>query len=260
MKQPIKQKLEESMSLDIDSGAMHALEDELASINSVRSVKKPLQLFIEDLSNKMFKNKLTSSLVISMMIVCFGLILWSLFFRIPGMNTIYVLDFELHEKNLRVNELKSKLSTLDSLGIDRQIEDEHVRIFVSFTRLAVWLDSVTKRAHDLGLRTIYKIGNSHETTIGEALEVPVTLTFLPALGSKISVFSSSMNLIRQLLADQWHIDIISTNAQGGSQGLSSLQTTIHVWVSDKDSFSKFQLTTESGNDIGRIQVSEEFIQ
>ncbi len=261
MNQTIGDEVVQSMTLDIDSGAMHALEDELAAINSVRSVKKPLQLFIEDLSNKLFKNVFTISAVVLLSIVCIGLIFWSLFYRVPDVDRVHALKFEIQENERNINALALKQVAMDSLEIDQQIEVEHVRIFDGFTRLAVWIDGVTELAKDMQLDVTYKIENSHNTAIDKTLEVPVTLTFQPVAGSTQSMFINSMKLIRSLLSDHWHLDIVSTKAMGNTNGLTRLQTTIQVWVTNKDGFlldRESKVMVEANPE--RKRINEEFIQ
>lgn len=260
MKSGISDETAHAMSLDIDSGAMEALEDELASINSVRSVKKPLQLLVEDLSNKMFKNFITCAFVFIVVSICMYLVIWSLFFRVPDINNVHILDFEIQEKQLEIGNLKTRLGSMDSLEIDHQIEVEHIRIFNGYDHLAIWIDSVSVLANDLKLAMSFTIGNSHESEISQTLEVPITFTFLPLSKSDVSVFVASMKLIRKLLSDHWHLDIISTKARGNRSGLSSLQTTMQVWVSEKEGF-RLNETTEPGQvEQLRRGVDDEFVQ
>jgi len=246
--------------LDIDSGAMAALEDELASIQSVRSVKKPLQLFADDMSNKFFMNPATSVLTIAVILICIALIGWNLLYRLPDLNQIHTLEYSVREKRLLAEELKTSLGALNGQDIDHQIEVAHKRIFSSYNQLAIWVNEAAELADALNLDMSYSVGNAHKTKLSDTIEMPITLTFLPADDRDESIFINSMEMIKQLLSEKWHLDIISTKALGNPNGLSSLQTTLQVWVSDDHATVTDKIEPLKNISKQSIRTNEEFIQ
>jgi hypothetical protein len=90
--------------------------------------------------------------------------------------------------------------------------------------------------------------------------MPITLTFLPADDRDESIFINSMEMIKQLLSEKWHLDIISTKALGNPNGLSSLQTTLQVWVSDDHATVTDKIEPLKNISKQSIRTNEEFIQ
>lgn len=246
--------------LDIDSEAMVALESELASENSVRSIKKPLQLLIEDMSNRMFMNRVASAASIAVIMICVALIAWNLLYRSPDLNKIHTLDYAIQEKRLQVVELTKSLDAVDGEEIDYQIDVEYERIFSSYDQLAIWINEADELADALNLDMSYSVGNAGQTKIDDTIEVPITLTFLPATEEGELVYIHSMELIKQLLSENWYMDIVSTKAIGSPSGLSSLQTTFKVWVSVEGSAKAANKDALKDTSEGNKRINEEFTQ
>jgi hypothetical protein len=245
---------------DIDAEAMAALEEGLASDISVRSVKNPLQLLIEDMSNRMFMNRVTSAASLAVIMICVALIAWNLLYRSPDLNQIHTLDYAIQEKRLLVEELENSLSEIDGQEIDYQIDVEYERVFSSYDQLAIWINEASELAEALNLNMSYSVGNAGQTEISDTIEVPITLIFLSAVENDESVFINSMELIKQLLSENWYMDIVSTKAAGNPGGLSSLQTTFKVWVSVEGSTEVANKKAMENASERNERIYEEFTQ
>ncbi|MEE9322268.1 MAG: hypothetical protein V3U76_17650 [Granulosicoccus sp.] len=256
----MSQAAHEIPGLDIDSGAMAALEDELSSAKSVRSVKNPLQLLVEDMSDKMFMSFATSVATLAVITICVALIAWNLLYRSPDLNQLNTLDYDIQEKRLLVNDLTTSLGAINDQEIDYQIDAEYKRIFNSYHQLAIWMNEAGELATALNLDMSYRVGNIGKTKIRGTIEVPITLTFVSATKNEESVFSNSMELIKQLLSENWHLDIVSTKAIGNPSGLSSLQTTFQVWVSAGSSTEAANMEALSKTTDRNKRINEEFTQ
>lgn len=246
--------------LDVDADALEMLEEDLSASQSLRSFKSPLTLFIEDLANRLFANRATTALATGVMLACIALIGWNLFFRLPDPAHLEQLTVDKQDKTERLQVLTRRFQEIDRSDIEEQLEVENVRVFKSYPKMALWIDAVAKRAATGNIDVTYRVDDPHTAPIQDVLEVPIVIDFSTQDSQRSDLFGSAMAIVGDMLADQWHLDIISTTARGGSDGLSRMQVTAQVWVTDSEGFSTApELAAAIAGSPDRIS-SEEFVQ
>ncbi|MEE9335616.1 MAG: hypothetical protein V3U65_16110 [Granulosicoccaceae bacterium] len=248
-----------SSEFSVDEDALRLLEADLAAKQSVRSVKTPFKLLIDDLSIKLFKNKITTVAVIGVVLGCSTVIYWNLFMRMPNPEARVTLESDNIFMSERLNILSKKISSIDHFDLDEKLEAESSRVFSGFPSLAVWINQLLQTAKQFDLKLAYKIEDASAAPVEGVLKVPVILTISSAPGRSNTVFSNSMALFSKMLADPWHLDIVSTAARGGSNGLTKMDVAIHVWLSDSDGYARIHTENESTL-IADIDSDEEFTQ
>ncbi|MBX2839811.1 MAG: hypothetical protein KTR35_23340 [Gammaproteobacteria bacterium] len=259
MNQIQTEELVPDQNFDVDVETMQLLEEDLNAIQGVRSFKSPLLLIVEDLANKVFVNKFTTSIVVAVMLSCLAQLVWNAYFRIPDDSELSNLLTE-NEELIELKEyLKSQVVAFDQIDLEEQLEVESSRVFAGFPMIATWINELVSQAEQHSMDMTYRIETPKPAQIEGVLEVPVVLEFSAQSGAKRGVFESSMKLLSIMLADRWHLDIASTVAKGDSQGLSRLAITIKLWVIDNEGFTN-QEQGRVPTVIYETELNEEIIQ
>lgn len=248
-----------SQDFSVDSEALRLLEADLAANQSVRSVKTPFKLFVEDLSNKMFKNRITTVAAFAFMLGCCTVIYWNLFMRMPDPDERIILESENRDMSAYLDVLVKKISETDHRDLDEKLEVENSRVFNGFPKLAIWINSLVKHGELLDLEIAYHIEDAGPAPVEGVLNVPIVLKISPVSSRSNTVFENTMKLVNRMLADPWHLDIVSAAARGGEKGLAKVEVTIQVWLADSDEYEQKRKKNEATL-IADIDSDEEFIQ
>ena len=222
----------------VQDSAFRARTDREAELNdSSQKMRRyrGAQRYMQVLVDTWFKTPQRIVLTGCVVAICLGVITWNLS-RLTIFDELIALEATKYELDAQLNDLEIELESLDLQSLTAAIEAESDRIFQGFPQLAAWAEGLARVAGTRGLQFSYKVREPHLSPVPDVLEVPLVLTFKPSESSDALFFVECMGLIKGILRDHWHVDVISTNANGDGESLRSLQVQAQVWVRDRYGF------------------------
>lgn len=224
------------MNLDIE------LPDAEEEIETQKGLKKYAQLFADGL----FKTpeRIIGTLVL--VVACIGLIGWNIS-RLSILDELVELEVREYELDDQLSELETKLSEIDMERLSAEIRAENDRVFQGFPELAAWAEGLARIAQEEGMAFSYSVRQAHLSPVPGVLEVPLTLDLKGSQDSADNLFTNAMALVGRVLRDHWHIDVVSTEAEGQGGGLSAITVNAQVWVKDRYGF--VDLSTIEGGQV-----------
>ena len=215
--------------------ATPTVQSDSASENEDMRRYRGAQRYVQMLVDGWFKTPQRIVVTGCVVAVCLGVITWNLS-RLSIFDELIALEATKYELDGQLNDLEIELESLDLQSLTAAIEAESDRIFQGFPQLAAWAEGLAKVAGARGLQFSYKVRESHLSPVPDVLEVPLVLTFKPGDSVTVTFFVECMDLIKGILRDHWHVDVISTHANGDGESLRSLQVQAQVWVRDRYGF------------------------
>lgn len=213
------------MKLDIE------LPVEESDIEVRRGLKRYVQSFADALFGGALRTLLTACLV------CAGItvIIWNLN-RLQIFDDLAALEYEEYALQAQLSSYEKNLSEINVNQLLVEIDAENERIFQGFPQLAAWAEGLSRIAARDGLTFRYTAEDAHPSPVPDVLEVPINLQFLPGEATADQLFELSTVIIGDILKDHWHIDVLSTRAEGDGQRMTRLTLKAQVWVRDRFGF------------------------
>ena len=209
------------MSLDIE------LSDFDEELTAHKGVKKQVQR----LADGWFKTPKRIALTGCVLVGCVFVIHWNLQ-RLSVLDELAMLEVQEFDLDMQQSELEVKLAQLDQEELAAKLAEENEKIFQGFPELAAWTDRLTAIAGYKRVDLTYQVEKARFSAVPGILEVPVLLKFKAQEEYADNLFSSTLGLLGFVLADRWHIDVVSTQGRGDGQRLLQVSVQANVWVRD----------------------------
>lgn len=241
------------MSLDIELPDLVPETEAEDDVELHHGVKK----YVHYIVDAWFRTPSRIAGTVCLVLACCALVGWNLD-RLSILDELVELEVTEYGLDNQLEDLQFELASIDLEELNDAIEAENDKVFQGFPELAAWAEGLSQIASAEGISFSYKAEQPHLSPVPDVLEVPLLLSFKALPESADSLFTRSMNLIGRVLRDQWHIDVVSTAAQGTGDELVSVSVQAQVWVRDRFGFVDVASLEKASTDTDSAGVDDGF--
>lgn len=161
---------------------------------------------------------------------CVGFIVWNMTARFDAFDTTYELITERVALEQQFDELTEHYSGDELRTLLDKISSAENTIFSDYASLAAWLAEQAQVARDEALILTYVMHETVAAQIKDVGEVPISLKVRPKEGHDGDTYFRMLNFLRKMVGTHWHLEIIDASIASDGQSVTTLDTTVHVWV------------------------------
>ena len=201
---------------------------ELAKAYSKTSVRRLVEICAHYLYGDLKKTLITGTGLVFLI----SMLVWSLVYRLAIFDELTALELTHTLLLQQLEDRTYELNQIDSISLGQHLEQADVRVFPGFPSVASWLTDLSRATEKRHYQFSYQLGDGRTSHLEGVLEVPVTFTLKRAQLLADNSFEQTMNLLGSLHAEQWHLDVIGTQAKGTGSGMSEMTVESLIWVRD----------------------------
>lgn len=162
--------------------------------------------------------------------LCVAFVFWNLTARFQPFEVTYALISERAVLEREFDHLTEHYSRDELRKLLDRISSAESSIFKDYASLASWLAAQAAAAAHEELLLTYVMHEPVAAQIKDVGAVPISLNVRPGNEHNGAVYPRMLNFMREMVGSRWHLEIIDASIAGDGESVTSLDTTIHVWV------------------------------
>ena len=164
--------------------------------------------------------------------LCLGVIVWSIYFRLPTIDESYSLVNEQARLQLRLEDLRTIWSEEELNRIEANISREQEKIFEDFPAFASWLAGKSDTAQQLGLEMSYRLNQQKSTRLDGIISVALNISLKNRGDTADKTYIRFLEFTRSLIEENLRLEVAGNVLKSDGKGLTGMSLDMFVWLKD----------------------------